>query len=193
MLVQSLWRHVIQSSATYVQEISGWLHAHFNTTPNEVYTCFRVDLFMQWCNCLVLFFPSLFPLSDLPPLVSFFFFSSPIISHSLHPSVYTETWQPGTSWSQRATSWRSLTLAWPGTSITSTTIKRRLMWVLNLHAAHWGMCTSRECNVFESHSVRLVHPSLFSLNPSLPSSFCFTLSLGWCLGRSCGFPGSLWM
>lgn len=35
--------------------------------------------------------------------------------------------------------------------------------------------------------------SLCSLILSLPSSFCFTLSLGWCLGRSCRFPCSLWM
>ena len=33
----------------------------------------------------------------------------------------------------------------------------------------------------------------FPLIPSLPSSFYCTLSLGWCLGRSCRFPGSLWM
>lgn len=35
--------------------------------------------------------------------------------------------------------------------------------------------------------------SLVSLILSLPSSFCFTRSLGWCLGRSCRFPCSLWM
>lgn len=43
-------------------------------------------------------------------------------------SVFTETWQPGTCWSQKITWWRSLTSAWPGTFTTSTTTRRPRMW-----------------------------------------------------------------
>lgn len=54
----------------------------------------------------------------------------------LRSSAYTETLQPGTSWSRRATSWRSQTLAWPETSTTSTTIKRRQMWAHTQKVTH---------------------------------------------------------
>lgn len=58
-----------------------------------------------------------FDLTIFLPMTYFF--------HCFHPSVYTETWQRGTFWSQKVTSWRSLTSALPGTSTTLTTIKRQ--------------------------------------------------------------------
>lgn len=114
-----------------------------------VVKCYLWDFRMITCttNILTPFQMKYTPVSELIYLwneLTVLFLSPPHFFHSgtsplfsLHSSVYTETWQPGTSWSQRATSWRSLTLAWPGTSITSTTIKRRPMWVLNLHDRHW--------------------------------------------------------
>lgn len=49
-------------------------HRHFNTIPNKACTCFQVDLFTEWGNCLILIF-------SLPPLFS------------IHISVYTQ--RPG--------------------------------------------------------------------------------------------------
>lgn len=52
---------------------------------------------------------------------------------SLLCSVSTETWQPGTCWSQKIMWWRSPTSAWPGMSTTSTTTRRPQMWNMDLY------------------------------------------------------------
>lgn len=52
---------------------------------------------------------------------------------SLLCSASTETWQPGTCWSQKIMWWRSPTLVWPGMSTTSTTTRRPQMWNMGLY------------------------------------------------------------
>lgn len=70
-------------------------------TPFQI-KCTPVADLIYLCNeVTVLFFTSThFFLSVTSP----FFSPSLLSSHFLHRSVYTETWQPGMSWSQRATS-----------------------------------------------------------------------------------------
>lgn len=62
---------------------------------------------------------------------------------SLLCSVSTETWQPGTCWSQKIMWWRSPTSVWPGMSTTSTTTRRPQMWKMDFNTKKIKNCKHR--------------------------------------------------
>lgn len=121
-------------------------HKHFNTIPNEVYTCFRVDLFMEWANCLISLAPSLFPLWDLPSFLSPF--------QCIHRDLAARN--------VLVTESNVMKIADFGLArdVHNIDYYKKTTNVSPQPARQTLMCALRERNVFESRSVRLVHPSL---------------------------------
>lgn len=160
-------------------------HKHFSPIPNEVYTCFRVHLFIQWVTVLFVSSPHFFH-----SVASSLFPPSPVVSLSPSQCIHRD-------------------LAARNVLVTESNVMKIADFGLarDVHNIDYYKKTTNvsprpahrtlkdvrfegvEC-IWEPQYEISPPVSLFSL---IPSSFSCTLSLGWCLGRSCRFPGSVWM
>lgn len=117
----------VTESHTYTNTCK-WLHRHFNAQKQlRVYTYViqHVRNFYSVGHASICVVAQTYSVHE----PSTFWIKWLYCFNSFYPSVYTETLQPGTSWSQRATLWRSQTLALPEMSTILTIIKRQQMWV----------------------------------------------------------------